>query len=452
MPIEFNPSFWDRSWAYQRGDQSKLRAAILAAGLGKRMEPLTANHLPKPMFPLCGKVPMAEVWVRRFVESGITDISMNLCVLSQTIRKHFGDGSKYAARVRYVDEVVPSGTLGGVCKQALGKTAKAVLPQEPGPSFEAFNGSTIIAPSGDIVTNFGSGLLEQLYDFHKKAGSAFTMVLVPVPSDRRKDYGTVVLDKTQRLEGAISQAGLVREFREKDPNSPSTLNNASIYMIEMDLLRALDAYRTEARSNVREPFYDFGKHVFPALLGQLPYVSLPKSYSMWGLQYDGEWYDVGQKRDYLRVNNALLDGQIEMSVPYEKLPWGYLGNNTSVDFSKITIVPPVLIGNNCVIEAGARLGPYAVIGDDWVIGREATIRNSVLWQRYDYFPGDNREISRKERERVDRHEVGSRVKVEECIVVGGSIQSDVVEKTVDVLETGELSTLPIDHVPEGPRA
>lgn len=97
MPIEFNHSFWDKSWAYKNGNQAKLKATILAAGLGKRMDPLTVSHLPKPLFPLCGKVPMAEVWVRRFVDSGITDISMNLCVLSKTIKRHFGDGLKYTS-------------------------------------------------------------------------------------------------------------------------------------------------------------------------------------------------------------------------------------------------------------------------------------------------------------------------------------------------------------------
>jgi len=35
------------------------------------LEPLTARHLPKPLFPLGGKVPLAEIWVRRMVEAGI---------------------------------------------------------------------------------------------------------------------------------------------------------------------------------------------------------------------------------------------------------------------------------------------------------------------------------------------------------------------------------------------
>jgi NDP-sugar pyrophosphorylase family protein len=406
----------------------------------------------KPLFPLGGKVPMAEAWVRRAVESGIGSVSMNLCVLKETIKRHFEDGTKFGARIEFVEEETPSGTLGGVCKQALGASAKSVTPGEPPAPFQAFEGSTLIVPSGDIVTNFSSELLEQMYDIHKKRGSAFTVVLVPVPWERRKDYGTVVLDGVEELQGAISKSGRISEFREKDPESPSNLNNASIYMIETELLRALDPLRTPAGREIEEPFYDFGQHVFPALLGRLPHVSLPRDFLLWGIQYDGAWFDVGQKRDYLRVNEYVLDGKLDLSLPYERLPWGYLGTDVAIDFSQVTIVPPVVIGNRCVIERGTTLGPYAVIGDGWVIEEGAEIRNSVLWERYSYFDDDGLEVSARERKLVDRHEVRRRMKIEESIIAGGTVREDLVEKTVDVNEDGSLGILPIDYVPTGPRA
>jgi len=452
VPIEFNGDHWNKCWTFKKNIQGKLKGGILAAGLGTRMDPLTVNYLPKPLFPLGGKVPMAEVWVRRFIDSGITNISMNLCVLSQTIKRHFLNGAKFAGQISYIDEDIPSGTLGGVCKQVLGKHSKKVLNSEKLPPFEDFNGSTVIIPSGDVVTNFGSELLEQMYDIHKQIGSAFTMVLVPIPWNRREDFGTVILDNPNDVNGIVSKVGRIKEFREKDPKSPSNLNNASIYMIEVELLKYLDLYRTPVDLNIQEPFYDFGKHVFPAMLRKLKYMSLSKEYSLCGIQYDGKWFDVGQKRDYLSVNKSLLDGDIDITLPYEKLSWGYLGNNTSIDFSKVTIIPPVIIGNNCIIEAGATIGPYAVIGDDWIVEKNAKILNSVLWQRYSFFTKDGREITADERKLVDRHQIRSGVKVDECIVVGGTIQKDIIEKTVDVLEDGELSILSIDYIPKGQRA
>lgn len=452
MPIKFENAFWEETWTHKQGASSQLKGAILAAGLGRRMDPLTVSHLPKPMFPLGGKVPMAEVWVRRFVESGITGISMNLCVLSETIKRHFRDGSKFASDITYVDEETPTGTLGGVCKQVLGRESKSVFPGDTEPDIDPFKGDTLIVPSGDIVSNFGADLLQEMYDIHKKKGAALTMVLVPVPWERRKDYGTVVLDNPEETGNIISKSGRIMEFREKDPDSPSNLNNASIYMIEADLIRKLDEYRTKADVSVSEPFYDFGKHVFPAMLGRLPHVSLPKDYLLWGIEYDGLWFDVGQKRDYLRVNEILLDGKIKVSLPFERLPWGFLGTNSILDFNRVTIVPPVVIGNNCIIEPGTTIGPYAVIGDDWRIEKGACIRNSVLWGRHSFFGENGLEITANDRRLVDRHEVRNGAVVEECIVVGGTIEEDVREKTVEVSKDGQLTTLHIDHVPAGPRA
>ncbi|MCP4690142.1 MAG: hypothetical protein GY859_18965 [Desulfobacterales bacterium] len=450
--INLHQKFRENCWTRKKGVVNQLKGGVLAAGLGTRMDPLSVNHIPKPLFPLGGKVPMAELWIRRFVESGIDDISMNLCVHSEKIKKHFKDGSKFACDIGYIEEEVPTGTLGGVCKHALGDKARLVSTDKENMTINEFHGSTIIAPSGDIVTNFGTNLMEEMYDIHKKAGAAFTLVLVPVPWDRRKDFGTVLMENPEKHGGEISGKGVISDFREKDPKSPSNLNNASIYMIEMDLLKALDPLRTEARVDVSDPFYDFGKHVFPAMLGKLPYVSLPKDYTLFGLQYNGSWFDVGRKRDYLRVNESLLDGKIEMELPFEKLPWGYVGANVTIDYSKVTINAPVVIGNDCVIESGAILGPYAVIGDGWVVEKGANISHSVLWETYSYFTEDGEEISPKKRRLVDRHQIRANVKVKESIIVGGAIDSDIIGKTADVHEDGELQILDIDKTPDGPRA
>ena len=437
-------------WAQKRAVADQIKCAILAAGLGKRLEPLTARHLPKPLFPLGGKTPLAEIWVRRMVEAGITDISMNLCVLAETIERHFGDGSQFGARVTYVKENTPSGTLGGVCKQALGSEAK-VFASEQQLTARPFRGKTLIAPSGDVVTNFSAALLEEMYDIHAHAGAAFTMVLVPVPWDRRKDFGTVLMEGAEKRPGLISRSGRISEFREKDPDSPSNLNNASIYMLEMDLLRELDALRTPASLQEPQPFYDFGKHVFPAMLGRLPYAKLSREYLLWGIEYDGAWFDVGQKRDYLEVHQKLLAGEIEATLSLERRPWGFVGAGSKIA-PQANIVAPVVIGNHCVIEEGATIGPYAVIGDGWMVERGATVKNSVLWESYPYFDEGGSEVSSVERAKVDPHRVAAGVTINGSIVTGGQIDRNLQDCTAHVDGTGQLVVLSIDWVPGGPRA
>ena len=452
MPINYSPAFWENCWAHSQNLKSQIKGTILAAGLGRRLDPLTAYHLPKPMFPLGGKVPIAEVWLRRFIRSGITDVSLNLCVLPESIKRHFKDGARFGLHLSYVEEEVPSGTAGGICKMALGRCAKQLPTDRYQPQLLPFSGSTVIAPSGDIVANFGSDLLEEMFYIHKGSGAALTMVLTEIPPARRKDFGTVILDQPEIRSGPISISGKVVDFVEKDPQSASCLSNASIYMIETELLRTLDRYRTEAQLDTATPFYDFGKHVFPAILGKLQYVRLPRDYTLWGVKYDGPWFDVGNKRDYLRVNKRVLDGIINIPLTYELLPWGYLGSNVLMDFAKVEIRSPVVIGNDCIIQPGAVLGPYAVIGDGWVIESGVEISNSVLWERYPYFAEGTKEISAADRRGIDRHEVRRNAKVTESIIAGGCIDTTICEQTVDVREDGETVVLPIDYVPSEARA
>ena len=452
MPVELPTSFLENSWTYNKKVKNQIKGTILAAGFGSRLKPLTTHHLPKPLFPIGGKVPIAEEWVRKLIYSGITDISMNLCVHRNTVKRHFVDGLKFGANITYFDEDEPSGTLGGVCKQGLGINSRKIIPGDKDLSADEFKGSTLFVLGGDIVTDFGSEQLEEMYDIHKKAGAAFTVVLFPVPWEQRGEFGTALLDNPESRNSIISKSGRIKIFIEKDPKSPSNLNNTSIYIIEMEFIRFLDSLRTEASLDVKEPFYDFGKHVFPAMSDEPKGISLPKKFILWGIQYDGHWFDVGRKRDYLRVNESLLDGLLKIRLPYEKLPWGYLGMNVDINFSKVNIIPPVVIGNNCAFENKATIGPYAVIGDDWKIMNGVCIKNSVLWERYSFYTKNGVEILAEDRKNLDTHEILRGVKIVESIITGGTIKEDVQEMTVCVLEDGKLEILPIDQVPKGPRA
>lgn len=440
------------TWVHKKNKQHQIKAVLLSAGLGKRMDPLTAHHLPKPMFPLGGGTPMVELWVRKFVEAGITDISMNLCVLSGTIKKHFGNGAKFGADLSFVEEKEPSGTFGGVCKQVLGNRAKKVLKKEGRQGNRHYSGETVVVASGDIVTNFGAEQLEEMYDIHRKNGAAITMVLSPIRWNERGEYGTVEIVNPYPLNSAFTQMGRIRTFIEKDPCSPSNLNNGSIYMIEMDLIKALDKYRTPASIDQKEPFYDFGKHVFPALLGKLDYVKVARDAPIWGVEYNGLWFDVGRKVDYIKVNEVFLDKKINLRVPYEELPWGYLGSKVTIDFDRVNIIPPVIIGNDCVIQPDVTLGPYAIIGSNWMVESKARISNSVLWPPCDYYRDDGLPVSMSKLKRVDRHEIRKNTKIDHCIVVGGAVKDSCSYKVIDVLNDGTLNIVDINSSPASARA
>ncbi|MCI5047532.1 MAG: nucleotidyltransferase family protein [Aquisalinus sp.] len=61
-------------------------AMVLAAGLGKRMRPLTDN-MPKPMVPVCGK-PLIDYALDRFAGEGVGSAIVNVHYFAEQIEAH----------------------------------------------------------------------------------------------------------------------------------------------------------------------------------------------------------------------------------------------------------------------------------------------------------------------------------------------------------------------------
>jgi MurNAc alpha-1-phosphate uridylyltransferase len=74
-----------------------MRAMILAAGLGKRMQPLTAD-LPKPLLKVGDKT-LIEHQIERLVAGGVTGIVINHFYLGGMIEELLGNGSKYVTSI-----------------------------------------------------------------------------------------------------------------------------------------------------------------------------------------------------------------------------------------------------------------------------------------------------------------------------------------------------------------
>ena len=436
MSIEMGESY--RANRALRAYAERCGVCILAAGLAKRLEPIS-DVVAKPAFPLAGQVPIAELWVRKFVDAGLTRIAMNLHRVPESIRGYFGDGQRFLADLAYVYEETPTGTLGGAIKMV-----KAL-------HREGFRPERVFIPSGDIVSNIGPEHLEQMLAAHTKAGAAVTLMLAPVPWERRGDFGTAILEGIPA--GAEVRPGTfarILDFREKEPESPSNENNASNYLIETDFLLELERHLTPAQPGHPDACYDFGKHVFMGIVGKVPHLPFLTRYRdrLFGYEPGTLWFDIGNKRDYLEVNKAVLDRRIPVDLPYHEHPWGWMGENVEIDFSSVTIRPPVVIGHDCTIFPGAEIGPHVVLGDGWTVHKRAKLRDAVLWPHYDFGGGSNGQSPRISRIR----EVREDVTIDTAIVIAGIIASDVHAQTVDALPDGDLDIRAIDWVPSGSRA
>jgi MurNAc alpha-1-phosphate uridylyltransferase len=87
---------------------------ILAAGLGKRMLPLT-QHTPKPLLPVAGK-PLITHHLEHLQRAGFKQVVINTAHLGEQIEAALGDGKKFGLSIRYSHEEQPLETAGGIIK------------------------------------------------------------------------------------------------------------------------------------------------------------------------------------------------------------------------------------------------------------------------------------------------------------------------------------------------
>ena len=89
-------------------------ALVLAGGKGERLRPLT-DTVPKPMAPVAGR-PILEHQIQWLKEAGVENVVFLVGYRWESIRTHFGDGSRYGVGISYSVENSPLGR-GGAIKQ-----------------------------------------------------------------------------------------------------------------------------------------------------------------------------------------------------------------------------------------------------------------------------------------------------------------------------------------------
>ena len=93
-----------------------MKAMILAAGLGTRMQPLTA-HLPKPLLSVGGK-PLIVWHLERLKRNGFQEVVINIAWLGYKIPEILGNGEQFGLSIEYSDEQGEAAleTAGGIIK------------------------------------------------------------------------------------------------------------------------------------------------------------------------------------------------------------------------------------------------------------------------------------------------------------------------------------------------
>ncbi|WP_433630284.1 sugar phosphate nucleotidyltransferase [Halomicrococcus sp. NG-SE-24] len=319
-----------------------MKAVVLAAGEGSRLQPLT-NNRPKPMLPV-GNRPLLEHIVEALASTDIDEVILVVGYQRQRIQSYFGNGRQWDIDIRYV-----------VQERRLG-TGHALLQAEQhiGDDFLALNGDRIIEPS--IIEDVAAARQET-----KDTCLAVTSVATP------NRYGVV------RFDGQI-----ITDIVEQPQNESASSSqiNAGVYGLGPDIFAAIR--RTDASPE------------------QALTVTLSQEDGLQPIQpvsYDGLWGDISYPWDLAQLNGYLLDRETEPAPPIvddnatvmerttlaesvtlgpgvRVLPRTAVGENVEIGSNAVlenaVIFPDVTIGpgavlRDCVVGAGAEIGPNTVI-------------------------------------------------------------------------------------------
>ena len=299
-----------------------MQAIVLVGGEGTRLRPLTYGT-PKPMVPIMN-VPFLARTLERLYEAGIRDVILPAGYMPQAITDYFGDGSSIGMKITYVIEETPMGTAGAV---------KNVEEHIKGPFFVL---------NGDVLTSLD---LKAMMAYHKEKGGLGALHLIKVEDPSA--FGCVVHDESGRVSAFVEKP--------KREEAPTNEVNAGTYLLERAVLDMIPGGRNVS----------IERETFPKILadGNALYAYTTSDY----------WIDLGRPEHYLDAHRDILLGRMPL-----QLEPGISGSGAK-NVHGDTVIAPVHLDDDVVIEDGARVGPNVVLGKGCRVESGAAIRDSVLW-------------------------------------------------------------------------
>ena len=306
-----------------------MKAILLAGGKGTRLRPLTI-HTPKPIVPIFNR-PFLHYQLDLLKQvPEIDEVILSLNYQPRRIEEIFGDGSEFGIKIRYVVEPAPLGTAGAVRYAGDNLTESVVV----------FN--------GDVLTQVDLGTVIRL---HRERQAKATIVLTPV--DNPTAFGLVETDSS----------GNVTRFLEKPKPDEITTNNinAGIYVLEPDTFDRIP----------RDVSWSIERSFFPSLI--------ERRETFVAYVYDGYWIDIGTPEKYTQVHRDIMDGRFAAD-PFR----GLSGARTAVAADAriedgAAIEGPCFIDEGVSVKAGARVGPYSVIGRQTQVEENAVVEGAIIW-------------------------------------------------------------------------
>lgn len=301
---------------------------MLAGGKGTRLRPLTL-HTPKPIVPIFARPFLHyQLDLLKSVPE-IDEVVLSLNYQPRRIEEIFGDGGETGLGIRYVVEPSPLGT-GGAVRYA----------------GEALRESVVVF-NGDVLTQIDLAAVIRL---HRERQAKATIVLTP--ADNPGAYGLVETDGDAN----------VRRFLEKPSPDQITCNtiNAGIYVLEPD---TFDRIPKNTPWSIERSF-------FPSLI--------ERGETFVAYVYDGYWIDIGTPEKYAQVHHDIMDGRYQAAPFRGAAGQAWVSPEARVEEGAV-LEGPCFVDEGTIVKAGARVGPYSVVGRQCHIEEHATVERSIVW-------------------------------------------------------------------------
>lgn len=261
------------------------KAVIPAAGFGTRFLPITKSQ-PKEMIPIVD-TPTIQYVVEEAVKSGITDILMIIGKGKRAIEEHFDRSfelenmliekkkKKELEEIRNITSIANIHFVWQKEMNGLGDAisyAKFHVGNEP---FAVLLGDTVIDGKGKPITR-------QLMDVYERYNSS-VVALEEVDISNVSRYG--VIDGSPLEKNVL----LANNFIEKPSveETPSNLAIASRYIFTPDIFDYLEKTKPGVNNEIQ---------LTDAMR------TMVKNHAMYGLQFEGKRYDIGNKLDFIKTN------------------------------------------------------------------------------------------------------------------------------------------------------
>lgn len=310
-----------------------MKGIILHGGHGTRLRPLTHTG-PKQLLTIANK-PMSQYALEDLREAGITDIAIIIGdVYPDKVKEFYGDGKKFGVKLTYVYQEKPRGIAQaiGLCKDFVGND-----------KFIVYLGDNILR----------KGLMDYTKNFSSSDVDA--MILLCEVEDPSR-FGIAELDGKK-----------IKKIVEKPKNPSSNLAIIGVYFLTPKIFGIIEKLK-------------------PSWRGELEITEALQLLMNDGnvIEYDmvtGWWKDTGTPDDILHANRLVLEtigtpNQFLLNEGSKVEGNVIIGKNTMISKDSI-LIEPVILGDDCKIENGARLGPYVSVGNN-VSLKNCTIENSII--------------------------------------------------------------------------